>query len=189
MNPADPHDRELFRSIYQRMYPDVLAYLTRRLGAEEAVDAAADVFVVVWRRIGSVPDGNAARPWIFGVARNVLSNRRRASARFWRFLANYREPPGPEPENPEIVVMRRAEDDGLLEALEHLRPSDRELLRLVAWEELPYADIALVLGCSRHAVEQRVHRALRHLATAVRTDASLVAGIGESGGRGEERTP
>lgn len=188
MSPDDPHDNERFCSIYRRLYPDVLAYMTRRLGPEEAVDAAADVFVVVWRRIESVPEGSAARPWIFGVARNVISNRRRASARFWRFLARYREQREPESENPEVLVMRRAENDGLLEGLERLRPSDRELLRLVAWEELSYTEIALVLGCSRQAVEQRVHRALRHLAAVVRTDTSLVPGIGEPGRCGQEWT-
>ena len=85
---GDPEQR--FRSLYDWMYPDILGYLARRIGQQEAVDAAADVFVVVWGRIDDVPEGDAARPWLFGVARNVLRNRRRAARRYWRFLERYR---------------------------------------------------------------------------------------------------
>jgi RNA polymerase sigma-70 factor (ECF subfamily) len=65
---------------------------------------------------------------------------------------------------PEEVVVRRAELDGVLEALALLKPHDRELLRLAAWEELPHVEIAESLGCSVAALDQRLHRAKRKLA-------------------------
>ena len=76
---VDPEQR--FGRLYSQMHPDILGYLARRIGEQEAIDAAADVFVVAWRRISDVPEGDAARPWLFGVARNVLRNRRRATRR------------------------------------------------------------------------------------------------------------
>ena len=42
-------------------------------------------------------------------------------------------------------------------------PSDREVLQLRLWEEVSYDDIAELLGCSRHAAEQRYAKALRRL--------------------------
>lgn len=49
---------------------DVLSYLLRRMPERaDAADVLADTFLVAWRRIGEVPEGDAARPWLFGVAR------------------------------------------------------------------------------------------------------------------------
>jgi RNA polymerase sigma-70 factor (ECF subfamily) len=70
----------------------------------------------------------------------------------------------PPPPDPEEVVVRRAELDAVVEALARLKPRDRELLQLAAWEELPHADIAETLGCSVAAVDQRLHRAKGKLA-------------------------
>jgi RNA polymerase sigma factor (sigma-70 family) len=52
----------------------------------------------------------------------------------------------------------------VITALESLGRSDQEILRLAAWEELPHAEIADVLGISVHAVRQRLHKAKKRLA-------------------------
>ena len=172
---VDPEQR--FRRLYSRMYPDILGYLARRMGEQEAVDAAGDVFVVAWGRIDDVPEGDAARPWLFGVARNVLRNRRRAARRYWRFLQRYRSLRLDQSEELEPVVVRRHECEAVTAALERLRPEEQELLRLVALEELPYSEIAELFDCSRHAVDQRVQRAFHHLA-------SVMGRSGQVRGRG-----
>ncbi len=179
---VDPE--QLFCRLYSRMYPDILGYLARRIGEQEAVDAAADVFVVVWGRINDVPEGDAARPWLFGVARNVLRNRRRAARRYWRFLERYRSLRGDQFEEPEPIVVRRQDHVAVLAALERLRPEEQELLRLVAWEELPYTEIAELFDCSRHAVDQRVQRAFHHLASVMKRNGQVRGrGIGAEGRR------
>lgn len=179
---VDPEHR--FRRLYSRMYPDILGYLARRIGEQEAVDAAADVFVVVWGRINDVPEGDAARPWLFGVARNVLRNRRRAARRYWYFLQRHRSLRFDRSEEPEPIVVRRHEYEAVIAALERLRPEEKELLRLVAWEELPYAEIAELFGCSRHAVDQRVQRAFHHLASVMDRNGQVRGqGIGAKGRR------
>ena len=179
---GDPEQR--FRSLYDWRELDILGYLARRIGQQEAVDAAADVFVVVWGRIDDVPEGDAARPWLFGVARNVLRNRRRAARRYWRFLERYRGLGGDWSEEPEPIVVRRQDYETVVAALERLRPGEQELLRLVAWEELPYTEIAELLGCSRHAVDQRVQRAFHHLASVMEGSGQVRGeGIGAKGRR------
>ncbi len=153
-----------FRSLYEEYQRPVLGYFLRRTDATSARDGAADTFLVAWRRLDDVPDGDRALPWLFGVARRVLANQRRSRDRF-RTLGRKLATLGADPEpTPEAIVVRRAEDVEMLDAVAGLRPEDREVLRLATWEELPYADIAQILGTSPHAVAQRVHRITRKLA-------------------------
>lgn len=155
------------RELYERHQPDVLAYFLRRLDREDAVEATADVFLTMWRRIDDVPHGAEARLWLFGVARNVLRNRRRSVRRLRRLAGRCRSAVAPDPPSqPEMVVVRSFEDDAVLKALRELRPMDRDVLTLRLWEEASFDEIALVVGCSRHAAEQRYARALRRFRSA-----------------------
>ena len=51
------------------------------------------------------------------------------------------------------------------DAMERLRPVDREVLQLVMWEVLTHAEAAQVLGCSTNAVAVRLHKARKRLQT------------------------
>lgn len=156
-------DRRL-EALYDQHFRDVLAYCLRRSPAADAYDVANEVFAVAWRRIEDVPAGDAARPWLFVVARRVLYRRRRSVRRFRdlteRVAAELRQ----NPPQPEAVVVRRAEYDAVIEAAARLSPADREIRTLAAWEGLPHREISEVLGCSVAAVDQRLHRAKRRLA-------------------------
>ena len=156
---------ERFRQLYELYAGPVLTYFKRRTDTDTAQDCTAETFLVAWRRIDDVPD--EALPWLYGVARRVLLNQRRSGGRLARLLERLRgQRPRPEP-GPELVVIRRFEDAELLEALRRMRPEDQELLLLANWEELPHADIGRALGCSAHAVDQRIYRAMRRLAREV----------------------
>jgi len=152
-----------FRSLYEPQYPDLLAYFLRRLKHEDAVEAAADVFLAAWRRIDHAPDGQEARLWLFGIARNVLRNRQRTNRRVRRLLVRMATVPVNPPQNPEVLVVKRAQNCEVVAALDRLRSIDREVIQLRLWEEASYDDIAVLLGCSRHAAEQRYAKALRRL--------------------------
>jgi RNA polymerase sigma-70 factor (ECF subfamily) len=136
----------------------------RRGQTDDAYDAANEVFAIAWRRIADVPAGEAARPWLFVVAKRVLYRRRRGSKRFRRLVektGSVRPISGPDPET---VVVQRAEYDAVLQAASRLSVRDREVLNLAAWEGLPHREIAEILGCSIAAVDQRLHRAKQRLA-------------------------
>lgn len=77
------HDlKQRFEVIYVANYADILAYVRRRTDShEDAADALAETFATAWRRLSDVPDGEDARLWLFGVARRVLANGRRADTR------------------------------------------------------------------------------------------------------------
>jgi len=165
---GDQPPEQQFRRLYRAHYHQVYAYFKRRTDIESAADATVETFMVVWRRIGDVPDGDDALPWLYGVSRRVLANQRRGLRRKIRLdhkLSGF----GSEPEpSPEAVIVRGSEIQEVLDAFDRLKPSDQELLRLAEWEELPHAEIAEALGINRTAVDQRIHRALDRLEKEVR---------------------
>ncbi len=172
--------------LYERHYDEVFAYCTRRVGRAEADEAAADVFVVAWRRLDEI-DWDTVRPWLFGVARGVLANRWRSARRRKSLLGRLSNLAPIPRELPDEQVVRRAEDDEVLKAVRSLKASDREVLMLAAWEELTASEIARALGVSVSAAEQRLHRAKRRLAKVLRSPVTQPnvspRAAGEGGGR------
>jgi RNA polymerase sigma-70 factor (ECF subfamily) len=157
-----------YRRLFDRHHPEVYAYCRRRTDAETAADCLAETFLVAWRRIGDVPDGDTALPWLYGVARKVLANEYKRTRRSRRLLFRLRRTEPIANPTPLDVVVRREQDRLMLAALHRLRPDDQEVLRLAWWEELPHAQIAELLGCSVNAVDHRIHRAARRVATEYR---------------------
>lgn len=158
-----PQDEARFRRLYEAYNHRVYAYFKRRIDTDSAQECTADTFLVAWRRLDAIPPDREL-PWLYGVAKRVLANRRRSLQRKGR-LVDKLKGAGVDPEpTPETIVVRRREDAELLAAVNRLRPRDQELLRLATWEELAHADIAALLGCTRHAVDQRLYRVTRRLA-------------------------
>ena len=158
---------ERFRDVYDRHYRRVLGYALRRAATPGAAeDVVAEVFLVAWRRIGDVPDGDEAIAWLLAVARRVLANTRRGDARRDRLVARLRQSVPPERFAAEVedAVSARDEHGAVLAAVGRLRSDDAEVLQLLAWEQLSHAQAAVVLGCSVNAVAIRLHRARRRLA-------------------------
>jgi RNA polymerase sigma-70 factor (ECF subfamily) len=131
---------------------------------DDASDATADVFVVVWQRLADCPEGDEARLWIYGVARNIVSNRRRARERSTALLEAVRAVPPPAHSSPESLVVRRAEYWELDTALAKLPARYREALILAEWDGLDRETIARIEGVSRAAIDKRISRAYRKLA-------------------------
>ncbi|MGP0048271.1 MAG: RNA polymerase sigma factor [Solirubrobacteraceae bacterium] len=147
-----------FTELYERWYGSVYAYAARRIGRESADEIAAETFLIAWRRFELLP--SEPLPWLYGVARNVIMRQLVAGAREGRTLAAVAN---------ELAVSRGAGGDGasdprLAAAWQRLSARDREVLALVAWEELSVPDAAAALGCSAPAFSVRLHRARRRLA-------------------------
>ena len=152
-DPGQEQAREVFDQLYQQHQRAILAYTRRRLSdVADAEEAAAETFVIAWRRIGTRPA--EPLPWLYAIARRVVANQRRAGDRRARLLDRLHA-------QPQDVATPSVTDVGgpVLDALRRLRPDDQELLRLVAWEGLDHAQIAVVLGVSVNAVAIRLHRA------------------------------
>ena len=167
MSESPDYD-DRFRLLYLNHGEDLKAYCRRRLGREDAEDALAEVFAVAWRRFDKMPEGQGARLWLYGVARNVVRNATRTTRRRTR-LSNRLTAAGEAPRSgPADSLIARSEHEDVMAALTTLKPSDQELLRLRAWEELSRNEIAQVLGISVAAVDMRLHRAIARMSEALR---------------------
>lgn len=153
-------DTERFESLFRAHRRAVLGYVLRRTDPTTAEEVVADTFLVCWRRLEVVPGD--ALPWLLGVARRCLANRRRAATRSGALLDRVRAAPAPAGgRDPGELLDAR---DTVRLAFAELPESDREVLRLAAWEELEPAAAARALGCTRAAYRVRLHRARRRLA-------------------------
>lgn len=145
----------------------MLAYCLRRASSTDAEDACAETFLVVWRRLDEIPPPPKTLLWIYGIARRVLSNQTRAFHRRGRLHERLTNLGVSLPFDPVDFVVQSAEDRKVAEAVGRLRPTDREIVRLDAWEDLSRVEIAVVMGMTRAAVDQRIHRAYERLARAL----------------------
>lgn len=162
------------QKLFRRHYDEVLAYCARRIGRNEAEDAAADVFAIATRRADEI-EWATVRPWLYGIARGVLANQWRSQRRRQRLLGLIAGHAPTSDDRPEDLVIRRAEDLGAIKALERMRPADREVLMLSAWEELTGPEIAQALGLSVAAAEQRLHRAKQRFARTLSSATTLAS--------------
>jgi RNA polymerase sigma-70 factor (ECF subfamily) len=162
-----------FDDVFAAHHDRVLAYALARTDVETAKEVTADVFLVAWRRLAEVPA--EPLPWLLGTARRTLATSRRAGGRRAALadrVVHHRPVVGHG--DPADGVVER---DAALRALDSLRPADRELLCLLAWDGLTPSEAAEALGCSTATCAVRVHRARRRyeaaLAAADRTPAPV----------------
>lgn len=151
-----------FERLFRAHYAQILAFALRRLGDRAlAEEAAAETFAVLWRRRSDAPE--AALPWLYGVATRVIANQRRSQRRRASLERRLESEPAVGALETDLAagLQGRAE---LLGAFARLSESEREVLRLVAWEDLSPREAAAVLGCSYGAFRVRFHRAKRKLA-------------------------
>lgn len=160
MTDASHSDTTRFEAVFEAHHRRAFAYALRRTASEaDAEDVVAETFAVAWRRVADLPPTERALPWLLGVARRVAANHRRGARRWLGLLERLRAEPQ--------VIQGPAPETRATEALARLRPDDRELLRLLAWDGLSQAEAGEVLGISANAVAIRLHRARRRFADAL----------------------
>jgi RNA polymerase sigma factor (sigma-70 family) len=155
-----------FERLYRETYAAMAGYALRRAGPADAADVVAETYLTLWRRMADAPDGAAALPWLYGVARRVLANQRRGEHRRSALVARLAdELTGILPDAAELA------DPGsfpqIARAFAQLSEQDQELLALVGWEGLGRQQLAATLGTTRAAVRVRLHRARRRFARAL----------------------
>jgi RNA polymerase sigma factor (sigma-70 family) len=155
-----------FSSLFVSHYDDVLGFCIRRTDRAEADDIASEVFAVAWRRIDEL-EWETARPWLFGIARGVLANQQRSALRRGRLREKISALPTESSDLPDVVVIRREQDQEVIAALSSLKESDSAILMLSVWEELTAPEISIVLNISTSAAEQRLHRAKQRFTKAL----------------------
>jgi RNA polymerase sigma-70 factor, ECF subfamily len=160
--PPDPGHMATWDEVYRAHHDTVLRYLLRRTDPHTAQDLVAETFLAAWQRLDDIPTTVAG--WLCGTARNLLANHERAGRRRTALSARLASQPVSWVPGPEETVTG---DLAVVAALRRLSPVDQEILILAAWDQLPAAEAAQVLGCSRGAYDVRLHRARARLAKAL----------------------
>ena len=171
----DPSDQELLvrvgrgdpaaaRALFDRHAPALLAFAGRLLGSRaEAEEVVQEAFVKLVRQGDRLDTRGGLSAWLFAVAANGARDRlrhARVAGAAARDLAAVPTPPA-APALDALIEGERAR--ALTAALARLSPEQREALVLARFHELPYVEIARLLGISEAAVKNRILRAMTAL--------------------------
>ncbi|CAN5340284.1 RNA polymerase sigma factor [soil metagenome] len=176
------------RDLVHLVADPVRSYLHRRTDPATADDVLGDTLLVCWRRLEEVP--HDALPWAIVVARQCLSNARRADRRRTRLIGRIIaiDPPAASDDSPEASSLDASTADArVTTALAGLRRDDAEILRLWAWDELSSPQIAVVLGISANAAAIRLHRAKARLKRELLKSDRLTGHVSHEEGSTDER--
>jgi len=149
-----------FDELYAEYRTRIFAYCrTRSRTAADGEDALAEVFMIAWRRLDEIPEGDAARAWLYATARRVTANQLRSARRSVSLLERL------SAWHKDLAFYDSTDANDAHElvhaALGRLKPIDREILLLAEWERLSSTEIATVTGCSSNSARGRLHRARR----------------------------
>ncbi|MEH0821946.1 MULTISPECIES: RNA polymerase sigma factor [unclassified Micromonospora] len=168
-------DPELFGAIFDRYYSAIHGYASRRLGRDLADDVAGETFLVAfdhWRRYDTTHD--SARPWLFGIASNLIAGHKRTEARQYRALARADQAITADPDSVDGPANRvavrldaQAVRGRIAGALAAIAPADREVILLIAWADLTCEEVACALEIPAGTVRSRLHRARKRLRAAL----------------------
>jgi RNA polymerase sigma-70 factor (ECF subfamily) len=157
-------DSEAFAELYERYRRGVYEYCLRLLqDRDTAADATQNTFIKVHTKIAGLESFASFKAWLFTIARNEIYAYVRRSRTdgienedLW------------ETESPHEELVEREEAELVRRFLGELKPEYREVLLLLEYEQMSYAEIASITGVSISAVESRIFRARKALAKKLR---------------------
>ncbi|MCX4582982.1 RNA polymerase sigma factor [Streptomyces sp. NBC_01481] len=161
---------ELFAELYNRYAPDIHRYVARRLGDGAADDITSDTFLSAFRTRSRYDLGREhARPWLYGIAANLIGKQRRTEVRALKALARTGHDPVTESwvDHADDRVTAQAVHVPLAGALAGLSTGDRHVLLLVAWADLGYQEVAEALSIPVGTVRSRLNRARKKVRAAL----------------------
>lgn len=161
---------ERFAEIFDRHAPHIQRYLARRLGQQAADDLVAETFLVAFDKRARYDLARPnARPWLYGIATNLIGQHHRAEVREYRLRNLVARQPDLDGHADRVAakVTAQAMHATLAGALTELNQGDRDVLLLIAWEGLAYEEVAQALAIPVGTVRSRLNRARRQVRAAL----------------------
>ncbi len=163
-------DPQQFTEVHDRYFRPVYLYVAGRLDAQTAEDIAAETFLVAFdHRDRFDPGRGGLRPWLFGIATNLVARHRRKEVRHYRALARVEVESASDSHECRVVASVTAQQVGpqVARALTELSRGERDVLLLVALGQLGYDEVAQALGISPGTVGSRLTRARKKLVAVI----------------------
>jgi RNA polymerase sigma-70 factor (ECF subfamily) len=156
--------RPSFDATFAAEFAPLYRYVRRRVGADAAEDLAAATFATAYANWDRFDHVRPVRPWLFGIAANLLRHHWRKERRMLRAYARTGVDPVLSADDEAVDrADALAERRELAAALAELRAQEREILLLHAWAELSDGEIAAALSLPLGTVKSRLHRTRERL--------------------------
>ncbi len=160
-------DTQAFREFVERHQSLVIGMVARMIGTADAEDVAQQVFLNVWKSAPRWRPEAKVTTWMLTIAKRLVFNesRRRSRARLIpqsQDEEEERDYPDASP-GPDRQVLERELRDAIESAISFLPEKERLALVLRQYQEMPYDEIAVVLGMSLPAVKSLLFRARESL--------------------------
>ncbi len=159
---ASRADPLVFATVFDRHYDAIHRFLARRVGSDLADDLAAETFTEAFDvRLRFDVAHADARPWLFGIATNLLRHHRRSEARRLRAYARLDRPADADDGFGGVETRLDAQRaaSSIAAAVGRLSADERDALLLFAWADLRYEEIAVALRIPIGTVRSRLNRA------------------------------
>jgi RNA polymerase sigma-70 factor (ECF subfamily) len=163
--PASATDRAEFSALFARHYPAVWRFVARRAWPDAVDDVVAETFLAAWRRYDDLPSDTL--PWLLNAAGKCLANHRRAATRADALKQRLAAQSAPIRAD---ATTQSFERTALVHAFAALTDTERALLMLTDWDDLPARHAARALGISPATASARIYRARRKLRAALATE-------------------
>jgi RNA polymerase sigma-70 factor (ECF subfamily) len=166
-------DADAFETLVNRHQASVLNLIYRFIGDRtQAKDLSQEVFIRVWQAAKTYRPEAKFTTWIYRIATNVCFNELKSSRRKkWFSFHQSDEHSGNIIEetlsdsapSAEDLLLEKERNRQISDALQSLSENQRMALILKRYDDLSYAEIAQIIGCSVSAVESLLVRAKRTL--------------------------
>ena len=156
-----------FGAIFDRHATVLHRYLVRRIGPDEADGIVGEIFRIAFERRHTFDvERPTARPWLYGIATNLVAKHHRREARRLRAvarLANQRLPAADLAAGVDESLDAASTWERVAAVVTALPPPERDALLLHVWEDLSYEDVAAALDIPVGTVRSRLNRARRRI--------------------------
>ncbi len=158
---ASTGDIGSFEEIYKRHHRRVYSICLRMLqNASEAEDLTQDVFIQLYRKIGSFRGDSAFTTWLHRMTVNqVLMHFRKRSVKFEKTTEEGETPDQPVPGSANPHKMQIVDKIALDSAIEQLPNGYKNVFVLHDVEGFEHEEVARILGCSVGTSKSQLHKA------------------------------
>jgi RNA polymerase sigma-70 factor (ECF subfamily) len=157
-------DMDAFRLLVETHQARVIGTISKMLGSDaESEDLAQQVFIRVWKSAPRYRPTAKFTTWLFRITRNLVFNELRRKRHFVDQTEEISEATERAEKEPDQVLLEEELQVAIKDAINRLPESQRMAIILRRYEEMPYEEIAKVMGTTVPAVKSILFRARAEL--------------------------